>query len=205
MGRPPKDANIPSARERLIEAFGKLLQKNKIEEIGIKTIIARANCNRATFYYYFSNIYDLFDAYIESRLLSDGLISGVLFNITTGDGSVEAGIKRLTSERAIELVNAMNNGGSNPVKKQVAAKLISLWEEGLGIAKGTLKPRCRSIVYYQVSGFLGMLKMIDVDNKKHFEEEFPRMFIREGAPIILSCICKEQGVSEKKLKHSSAN
>ena len=55
-------------RENLAQAFWTLYQKKPIEQIRIHEITDLAGYNRATFYQYFQDIYDVLD-YLEQELL----------------------------------------------------------------------------------------------------------------------------------------
>ena len=51
----PKKSNQPSVRDRMIEAFWQLLEDNQLHEISVGMIVAKAGCNRGTFYYHFAD------------------------------------------------------------------------------------------------------------------------------------------------------
>jgi AcrR family transcriptional regulator len=55
-------------RENLVEAFWSLYCEQRIEKITVKEIAHKAGYNRATFYEYFSDVYDVLD-YIENSLI----------------------------------------------------------------------------------------------------------------------------------------
>ena len=57
-------------KEKLVSAFFKLYENNKIESITIQQVAELAGYNRGTFYLYFKNIYDLLQK-IEQEILDD--------------------------------------------------------------------------------------------------------------------------------------
>ena len=55
-------------RANLTQAFWELYRDRPIEKITVREIAERAGYNRATFYLYFRDVYDLFDQ-LESEIL----------------------------------------------------------------------------------------------------------------------------------------
>lgn len=58
-------------RNSIIDAFMKLIQKKRFESIKISDITNEAMINRATFYYYFSDKYELFEIVTRENLLKN--------------------------------------------------------------------------------------------------------------------------------------
>lgn len=48
-----------SAKNRILEAYQILLQKQVVEDISVKNILELAHVSRPTFYHYFTDKYDL--------------------------------------------------------------------------------------------------------------------------------------------------
>ena len=63
----PKKSNQPSVRDRMIEAFWQLLEDNQLHEISVGMIVAKAGCNRGTFYYHFADKDELMLAALKLR------------------------------------------------------------------------------------------------------------------------------------------
>ena len=57
-----------TTKQKIIDTFCELYIDKPIEKISIKEITNKANCNRSTFYQYFSDIYELLTS-IEDELL----------------------------------------------------------------------------------------------------------------------------------------
>ncbi len=58
-----------ATKENFVDAFWRLYQKKKIEQISIQEITSIAGYNRATFYRYFTDIYDVLN-YLEDDVLN---------------------------------------------------------------------------------------------------------------------------------------
>ncbi len=57
-----------TTKEAIAEAFLKLLDKQTIDKITVKDIVAECGVNRQTFYYHFGDIYDLMEWTLASQL-----------------------------------------------------------------------------------------------------------------------------------------
>lgn len=63
------DKRIVNTKERITDRFMKLLETTPLDKITVTQICRRANINRATFYKYYDNPYDLLDK-IESEYIN---------------------------------------------------------------------------------------------------------------------------------------
>ncbi|MGL4981564.1 MAG: TetR/AcrR family transcriptional regulator [Treponemataceae bacterium] len=63
-----KTEQVSQTKENIKQAFWKLYQENQIEKISVKQISTLAGYNRATFYTYYKDVYDLLDQ-IEMEIL----------------------------------------------------------------------------------------------------------------------------------------
>ncbi|PLS29067.1 TetR/AcrR family transcriptional regulator [Bifidobacterium parmae] len=74
MPRPRSDSNIPPARERMENAFWKLLADREYRRITVTDIVHLAQVNRNSFYYHFSGLSELADAAILAEVQTSPLI-----------------------------------------------------------------------------------------------------------------------------------
>lgn len=56
MARPRKDDAKAGTRQRIIDVYWELAKERAFRAISVDQIIARAQCNRTTFYYHFNNL-----------------------------------------------------------------------------------------------------------------------------------------------------
>ena len=63
-------AMTPKVKQRMINAYWQLYQRDPRRRISVREIIARAHCNRSTFYRYFANVEDVL-CNIEDLLIPD--------------------------------------------------------------------------------------------------------------------------------------
>ena len=63
------DLRVIKTRKSIMQAFIKLSDEKDFKNITVKDITQEALINRATFYYHFSDIYDLLDKVLAEELL----------------------------------------------------------------------------------------------------------------------------------------
>jgi AcrR family transcriptional regulator len=69
MGGPKLDPRIIRTRKLIMDAFIRLSQQKDFDNITIKDITEKATINRATFYYHFSDKYDLLEQVINEDMI----------------------------------------------------------------------------------------------------------------------------------------
>lgn len=74
MSRPRRDSAVPPARERMQDAFWKLLADREYRRITVTDIVRSAKVNRNSFYYHFSGLPELADAAILAEVQSSPLV-----------------------------------------------------------------------------------------------------------------------------------
>ncbi|WP_075618812.1 TetR/AcrR family transcriptional regulator [Paenisporosarcina indica] len=67
------DPRIIRTRKLIMDAFMQLVMKKEFKDITIKDITTGATINRATFYYHFTDKYDLLDAVLTENLMTNVL------------------------------------------------------------------------------------------------------------------------------------
>jgi len=65
-----EDRRIRKTKKAFYNALIELLRKNEIRNIGIQELCDLADSHRSTFYYHYSDIYELYEE-MESRILND--------------------------------------------------------------------------------------------------------------------------------------
>lgn len=82
MARPPKNAEGPSATERMELAFWDCMKEMPFSEITVRDIVSRAKVNRNSYYYHYDSMWDLAQASVEhadfaavARVLLEGFVT----------------------------------------------------------------------------------------------------------------------------------
>ncbi len=58
----------PNTRQAILDSFRRLLLAKSLDKMTVRDIVEDCNLTRNTFYYYYEDIYDLFDDYLDKQL-----------------------------------------------------------------------------------------------------------------------------------------
>lgn len=157
MGRPKNDQLNVSIEQRIEEAFWNLSEKNPIERISVVALSKEAHCNRGTFYYYFTDIYELLDRIIEKNLptrLPDYLRAAI-----TGSASEEDLKAVVLSEREQidRLASLLSRSTSPYTTRRLKDSAIKVWARTMGISVEDLSNSDRLFFEFMASGLFGVL------------------------------------------------
>lgn len=196
MAKPKKTGSKSAARERIIEAFWELLESNRLHEISIGMIVAKAGCNRGTFYYHFEDKDALINTIIDDEILGENLPQQI-FSLSTNSGSASLS-SILTSKRINRLSLFVEQGGAVLIESQTKSFILSMWETALCPDGTRLSDEARCIIEYCSSGMLGLISYL---GSAHSDDEAipPTIFLMELANIATERIRKAQGLSKEEL------
>ncbi|RDB63892.1 hypothetical protein C1878_03630 [Gordonibacter sp. 28C] len=195
MGRPKKDAGAPDARQKLVEAFWKLLEDRRLQDLTIGAICSEAQCNRGTFYYHYADIDALVSAAVERELMGDGALPNDIFNLVTGAGE-DLFARIVEGNRMKRLALVMKRGGMDRVEGLIKETILGMWRTVLCPDGAELSPDARFIVEYAVGGVLGVLSFAGSQDAKGGEVCIPERFMGESASFMLSQISEAQGIPQ---------
>ena len=196
MARPKKTGSRPDARERIIEAFWGLLRENKLHEISIGMVVAKASCNRGTFYYHFEDKDALINAIINEEILGEYLPQQI-FSLSTNSGSASLS-SILTSQRIDRLSLFVEQGGGALIENRTKSFILRMWETALCPDGGRLSDETRSIIEYCSSGMLGLISYLGSARTGNGTIP-PAVFLMENANLAIEHIRKAQGLSKEEL------
>lgn len=201
MARPKKDANIPDARQRLADSFWQLLEDNRLNEITVGVLTAKAGCNRGTFYYHYEDIEDLITYAIEEEVFKNNIIPNTIFNILTHTNQQMIGqIFGPNERRRLERLQLLiDKGGMDTVDVKVKEAIISMWEAILAPNGTGLNQETRLILEYTIGGTISLITYASRFSMKLDDILNSNMVLREFFPWTLSKICKAQGASEEEV------
>lgn len=200
MGRPRKESAQANAKQRIGEAFWKLLEEHEIREITVGMIVAEAKCNRGTFYYHFQSLEDLVESLLATEVLRTRLISESLFKMGTDDSyNIFDDLDPLLIKRLALTVDRVGFGVAYGKIREAALKV---WRCLLSPEVGDISPAAEAFIDYYIGGVLCMLMAQPpaISNTKAFGGnqpvpssliEFSRMNFR----FMLGEICSAEGIS----------
>ena len=148
-----------ATRQNLAQAFWELYCERPIEKITVRQITDRAGYNRATFYLYYHDVYDLLEQ-VEEGVLSNvrALIEGGLMQEDTLDLSHYMGQIALLAERYDNYLPQLMGPHGDPSFAQRLKDIIGPVVDRYVIAEAPLGPQERGIIReFYLSGLLASI------------------------------------------------
>ena len=156
MARPSRNSGETPAEERIRQAFWDLLQEKPLEDISIGEVTKRAHCNRGTFYYYFTDKYDLLERVVHECLPMS--IPQLMLSIALDHGDMTYVYRAAEDNReAIDkLCILLNTSAAEDVRGHAREAVAALWREMLAIDV-TDNADATILFEFFVNGLLGVL------------------------------------------------
>lgn len=177
----------PTGKRRIKEAFWQLYQERPIEDIGIKEIVALAECNRTTFYYHYKNIHELLDDIEHECIIQD--VPYLLMDVIHNNKNYIALLELINSKKDVLMrISLLLGPNGDPAFSQKLKNLIlERWRE-LICEPGEELPREKQIILeYLISGMLGLLS--NINDGAHFTvEEIANVMMRLYSADLLKSI-----------------
>ena len=154
MARPAKNAEGPSARERMIAAFWKLLEKDGYDAVTIQSLCYEARVSPNTLYYHFKSREEIArTAFEESpvpKLIAE-LVAGV-----SGEADAPAAFVSDCNE-GFSCAALLAKSGSKALTDMLAGAFRGAWLEARGVAEDELTDEQRLDVAFAANGIVGAL------------------------------------------------
>lgn len=159
--------NSEETKERIKKAFIKLYKENRIEKITISQLTKEAKVYRGTFYYYYTDIYDLLEQIEESffkEVIEDvlGVIEGILVgDIEDRAVEITEHFKKYEEIMTLFFVDKPNTTLIRRLKEAAKCKVLMK----LGIDNNNLSDEDKYILEYIASAQVGIITKW-IENKR---------------------------------------
>lgn len=159
--------NSEETKERIKKAFIKLYKENRIEKITISQLTKEAKVYRGTFYYYYTDIYDLLEQIEESffkEVIEDvlGVIEGILVgDIEKRAVEITEHFKKYEEIMTLFFVDKPNTTLIKRLKEAAKCKVLMK----LGIDNNNLSDEDKYILEYIASAQVGIITKW-IENKR---------------------------------------
>ena len=154
MARPRADAEGPSAKARMREAFWELLAENPSESVSVRELCARARVNKNAFYYHYANVEELASEALRGTFFPERLAHIIAF-VQGAPGAVPASDDDLLALRRICLVASAE--GTPALRAMLKDSLSKAWDAVLGTDASTLLMPARLDREFALGGIMGIL------------------------------------------------
>ena len=201
MGRPKNDQLSASVEQRIEEAFWALSEKNPIERISVVALSKEAHCNRGTFYYYFTDIYELLDRIIEKNIPTS--LPSYLQGAITGTLQEEE-LKTAVlaeQERIDRLAWLLSRSTSPYTTRRLKNSAIKAWAKAMGISAEELSNSDRLFFEFLASGMFGALAY----HAEHPSEASYEELVHALMPVIPAAVMAHFARTGRKAPDCPAN
>lgn len=197
MARPKKDSEEKTAKERLADAFLRLLEKYDVSKISVEMLCREAHCNRGTFYYHFSDMDSLIEYVVESFFIANRFPQ-LTFDILAGTGDVS--FSSLVTSEWLERIALLTRHGKSVLIERIWKFVLKVWTAILCSDGREMSDQTKLIIEYQLSGMLSMLSYVGEASMKGHTMTPPVVFLSSVSKSAIHQICALEGITEEELK-----
>lgn len=152
MARPRKDSEEKGAEARMIEAFWDQLSRMPYREVTAASVARQAECNRATFYYYFDSIEDLAEKAVDAAVPT-GIADLAEKFLSESDTSFRLDEGQRSAVERICLLTGPN--GSTRLAERFKRALAETWASRFGL--NLAQEDVRTVASFMASGIIDVL------------------------------------------------
>lgn len=156
MARPPKNAEGPSATERMENAFWACLKEKPYSDIVVRDIVERAKVNRNSYYYHYDSMWDLAQASVQHAKFTD--LARLLMSQKTFSG--EDSVREFSdeAEHGFEMLQILSSENGNQRLLENAKEVITEeWLAMFGCENVLISKRTASEIDFVFGGITAML------------------------------------------------
>lgn len=163
MARPKYEEGDTQAKERLEDAFWRLLSDKPYAKISVQNVADHAGLNKNTFYYHFDNLEELARDAIQTTL-EPALVCGFI-DIATSPSDALARVLRVRANRALlKRTAVLFSSNAVPLQEIVISHIASLWCDALGLDSATLCEEDRELLIFSAGGLSSVLSERTTDD-----------------------------------------
>ena len=197
MARPKKDSTEKPAKERLADAFLRLLEEYDVSRITVDMLCKEARCNRGTFYYHFPDMDSLIEYVVESLFVARGF-PRLTFDILAGTGDVS--FSSLVTSEWPERLALFIRHGKGVLVETIWHYVLRVWRAILCSDGREMSDQTCLILEYQVSGMLSMLSYMGEKGMEGRTMAPPVVFLSSVSKSAIHQICMLEGITEEELR-----
>jgi len=196
MGRPRYAANDVRARQKLINAFWRILEQVPYEQITARQIVAAANVNKNTFYYYFTNTEDLAAAAVQSLM-----IRRVPLLLLSGEMSSGERVRELLAEDpemgvSLHRIHTLNASNGTSLLPLLEKEFMGIWLDLLGLERDELPPEDLAALHFIIGGVLTLHRVTTLENAPDVLPRFMAAPLGQACVAYLRSLAKTRDLSD---------
>ncbi|CVH76126.1 hypothetical protein BN3658_00586 [Coriobacteriaceae bacterium CHKCI002] len=195
MARPRKRSGEPDAQQRLVDALWLLLESNRLNDLTVGMVTAKAGCNRGTLYYHHADLDALVYSAIERELVGDGSVISAVYDLVLGTGTASpTALMDTPSFRRLGL--AIEQGGIELVSAKIKDIVARMWQAALRPEGVPLQPATHMLLEYHISGVVALLAR-HTRSRAHggLPQDDVSELLRRAASFLIDALGDAEGVS----------
>ena len=186
MARPPKNAEGPSATERMEAAFWDCMKEMPFSEITVRDIVGRAKVNRNSYYYHYESMWDLAQESIEHAKFA--ALARVLLGYGTADADDDADASAKQAHAGFDHLRVLaSENGNQRLLEDAKRAVVGEWLTAFDLDANTLPSTKRSSIDFVFGGLTALLAPGQSENLDAFEETV------DGSELLSSSIAMFRG------------
>ena len=156
MARPPKNAEGPSATERMESAFWDCMGEMPFSEITVRDIVGRAKVNRNSYYYHYDSMWDLAQAAIEHAKFAT--LARVLLGDSPASDEDDTDVAASQAKVGFDHLRMLaGENGNQRLLEDAKRAVVNEWLGLFGLDAATLPNELRSSIDFVFGGMTALL------------------------------------------------
>jgi len=157
VARPRRDAGVPSAHQRILDAFWRIYPDKPLTLMTVDQVCLRAKVTRATFYRHFANLTDVLDE-IEDQAIPREVPPAIFSAASTGE-TTETVWQVLVDNQAQlgRLAALLSSRGDPRFARRLKDAMLTAFVTQMGGHVDDLTQQARFRMEFVISGFVGVL------------------------------------------------
>lgn len=170
----------------MCEAFWTLLEDHQLHDITVSVLVAKANCNRGTFYYHFDDMDSLTSYLIEKTLIGDGALVPDILRFFIDQQLDETFLADATLIHRMTLL--MERGGHELVVDKIRQPILKMWTAVLCPDGAPLSTEAQMLIEYNIGGIMGVLSNKKLNLQNGTVSPTVVQFVQNNIPYVIECL-----------------
>lgn len=178
MARPSYQRDEQTARERIVEAFWRMVEDGPCDKVSVRGLVRESGVNKNTFYYHFEGVEDL--ARQATRdVLEPALLLELLSMMQGGTAHVQSRFHDPEFDKRIARVRTVARAKGTPeLQDKLKQAIADAWATARGFAVSDLDEPQRIALEFALGGIMSVLAHTNEDGS----EPTPDQVIASGVP-----------------------
>lgn len=178
MARPRYQRDEQTAREKIVEAFWRMVEDGPYDKVSVRGLVRESGVNKNTFYYHFEDVDDL--ARQATRdVLEPALLLELLSMMQGGAAHVQARFHDPGFAKRIRRVRTVARAKGTPeLQDKLKQAIADAWATARGFAFSDLDEPQRIALEFALGGIMSVLAHTNEDGS----ETTPDQVIESGVP-----------------------